>query len=119
GPAQRGQQQPVAAPDAVAPLRGRKRQHHHHRAHQQDEGGEGDQRHVEHALHVLPVPHPVVREGRLQAPALVRHVRGDQRAEQQALRADEAPERQLAAVHPGAGVEVARLGGVRLQRVRM
>ncbi len=45
----------------------------------------------------------LVRERSHEALAPVHHVRGDQRGEEQALRPDERPDRQLAAVDTGGG----------------
>ena len=52
------------------------------------------------------IPPRLVREGADDAASLVDQVRGDQRDEEHALRADEGPDRNFAAVEAGAGVVV-------------
>src|SRR5437879_9283816 len=89
---QRRDQQPQLPLFHVAPLHGSEREYHRETRHQQIEGAERRERNIQNLVWVW--PH--------EAPALVDEIGGDQRAREQALRADERPERHLAAVEPHA-----------------
>src|SRR6266487_2182024 len=101
-----GDEQPQLALLHVAALNRGQRQHHRQARHQEIERAERGKRNIEH----------VVRIGADETLPFVDQVGRDQRAEQQALGADERPERHLPVVQAHAGV--VRLTHLRPQRAR-
>ena len=99
---ERRDEQPDLAPLHVAALYRRKREHHRQTRHQQVERAERRERDIQN----------LVRVRTDEASSFVNQIRRDQRAEEQAFRADERPECQLAAVESHArAVRPARVRG--------